>query len=237
MSVALVTGAGRGLGAALAENLARDGFDVAVHYRSSAAGAVETCARIRALGRRAEAIPADLASDTQARGLARAVEEKFGALDVLVNSSGVYVERDGEELTEEEWFTGLNSTVSQTYFTTRACLPMLRSARGRVVNIGDSAADRLAATKLAWSYHIGKSGVLILTRSFAAAEAANGITVNMVSPGILKNSVGDIGAVPIPAGRFGTFDDIYGAVRFLVRDAPAYLTGSNLIVSGGYNLR
>jgi 3-oxoacyl-[acyl-carrier protein] reductase len=236
MNVAVVTGAGRGLGAALAELLARDGYDIAAHYHASAAGVEETCARVRGCGRRAVAIRADLTRDAEARELAAAVTAQFGRLDALVNNAGVYLEREGLALSEQEWYTGLNSTVSQTFFTTRAFLPLLRLAHGRVVNLGDSFADRLSARKLAWSYHIGKAGVLMLTRSLAAAEAPNGVAVNMISPGVMGNSIGESKAQPMPAGRLGTFEDIFAAVRFLLREAPPYLTGSNLIVSGGYNL-
>jgi 3-oxoacyl-[acyl-carrier protein] reductase len=170
--------------------------------------------------------------------MADSVNARFGRLDLLVNNVGVYHERHGLELSEAEWFEGLNSTVTQTYFTTRAVLPLLRQdGLKRVVNIGDSSCDRTGARDLAWSYHVGKTGVWMLTRSFAAAEAEHGIAVNMVSPGFLENSLGEIAPAEIPAGRVGTFHDIYQAVHFLAKEAPAYLTGSNLVVSGGWNLR
>lgn len=236
--VALVTGAGTGLGKALALGLARDGFDIALHYRSSETEALQTLEDIFARGRIAELFQADLASESEALDLAEALRARFGRLDLLVNNAGVYRERHGLELSEAEWFEGLNSTVTQTYFTTRAMLPLLREeAGGRIVNIGDSSCDRPGARDLAWSYHIGKTGVWMLTRSFAAAEAEYGIAVNMVSPGLLENSVGEPDPADVPMGRLGTFHDIYQAVRFLALDAPAYLTGSNLTVSGGWNLR
>ena len=236
--VALITGAGRGLGAALAFKLAQDGFRVAVHYRSSAVGADQTCATIRECGGIAEAFCADLARDAEALALAAAVASRFGRIDLLINNAGVYQARHGLQLSEAEWFAGLNSTVTQSFFTTRACLPWLQKSQlKRVVNIGDSSCDRPGARDLAWSYHIGKTGLWILTRSFATQLAADGIAVNMVSPGLLENSIGDTGIERIPAGRLGNFDDIYQAIRFLALEAPAYLSGSNLVVSGGWNLR
>jgi 3-oxoacyl-[acyl-carrier protein] reductase len=199
---------------------------------------VQTLEDIFARGGVAELFQADLAYETEAVELAESLNARFGRLDLLVNNVGVYHERHGLELSEAEWFEGLNSTVTQTYFTTRAVLPLLRrDGLKRVVNIGDSSCDRTGARDLAWSYHIGKTGVWMLTRSFAAAEAENGIAVNMVSPGFLENSLGDTGPADIPAGRVGTFHDIYQAVHFLALDAPAYLSGSNLVVSGGWNLR
>ncbi|MDA0577231.1 MAG: SDR family oxidoreductase [Verrucomicrobia bacterium] len=236
--VALVTGAGTGLGGALARALAADGFALALHYRNSAEGAEQARAEICAHGGDANMFQADLARESDARQLAADVGARFGHVDVLVNGAGVYQECHGLELSEAAWREGLDSTVTQTYFTTRALLPLLKAgARKRVINIGDSSADRPGARDLAWSYHIGKTGVWMLTRSFAAAAAEHGIAVNMVSPGILENSVGDEDVSKIPAGRRGAFDDVYQAVRFLALDAPAYLTGSNLVVSGGWNLR
>jgi 3-oxoacyl-[acyl-carrier protein] reductase len=236
--VALVTGGATGLGRALALALARDGFDIALHYRSSEAAALQTLEDVFARGSAAELFQADLACEEDALELAESVRARFERLDLLVNNAGVYQERHGLELSGAEWFEGLNSTVTQTYFTTRALLPLLREGGlKRVVNIGDSGGDRPGARDLAWSYHIGKTGVWMLTRSFAAAEAANGIAVNMVSPGLLENSLGEPDPAAVPMGRLGTFHDIYQAVRFLALDAPAYLTGSNLVVSGGWNLR
>jgi len=236
--VALVTGSGTGLGAALAVALSRDGFDIALHYRSSQAGVLQDLEAIYAHGSEAEIFQADLRREAETLELAEAIKNRFGRLDLLVNNVGVYQERHGLELSEAEWFEGLDSTVTQTFFTTRSLLPLLREGQlKRVVNIGDSSCDRPGARDLAWSYHIGKTGVWMLTRSFALAEAPNGIAVNMVSPGFLENSLGQPEAAQIPAGRLGTFHDIHQAVRFLALDAPDYLTGSNLVLSGGWNLR
>jgi 3-oxoacyl-[acyl-carrier protein] reductase len=236
--VALVTGAGNGLGRALALALARDSFAVAVHYHSNLTGALETQAAITDAGGTAELFQADLASETQAKALAASLEKRFGRLDLLVNNAGLYQEAHGLDLSEAAWFEGLNSTVTQTFFATRSLLPLLRaSTLKRIINIGDSSCDRPSARDLAWSYHIGKTGVWMLTRSFATCEAPHGVAVNMISPGFLENSLGPLPPEGFPAGRPGTFDDVYAAVRFLALDAPPYLTGSNLTVSGGWNLR
>jgi 3-oxoacyl-[acyl-carrier protein] reductase len=179
-----------------------------------------------------------LTCESQALELAAGVREKFGTLDVLVNNAGVYREVAGMDLSEQQWMEGLHSTVTQTFFTTRALLPLLRQGRlRRVIHIGDSSCDRPGARDLAWSYHIGKTGVWMLTRSFAASEAPHGVAVNMVSPGYLENSVGGLDPGEVPAGRLGTFADVHAAVRFLALEAPAYLSGSNLMVGGGWNLR
>jgi len=236
--VVVVTGAGRGLGAALAKRLAENGFDLVLHYHSSSAGADEVRAYVLEQGQRALLIQADLSVPADCERLCLSVEQMFGRLDVLVNNAGVYHEKMLEELTPQEWFEGLNTTASAVFFTTRALLPLLRkSEHGRIINIGDSSSDRASARDMAMSYHIGKTGVWMLTRSFAQLTAKDGITVNMVSPGLLNNSVGLPGVEQIPAGRYGCFSDIYEAVKLLIHSQSDYLTGSNLMVSGGWNLR
>jgi 3-oxoacyl-[acyl-carrier protein] reductase len=137
--VALVTGASGGLGAALAVGLARDGFDVALHYGPDEADALQTLETVCACGGVAEMFQANLAHESEAQELADIINAHFGRLDVLVNNAGDCQERKGLDLTEAEWLAGLNSTVTQTFFTTRAMLPLLRqSERKRVINIGDA---------------------------------------------------------------------------------------------------
>ncbi len=230
----LVTGAGRtgGLGEAIARAMRADGFLVAVHFRRSGEEAGRLAAELGGVP-----VGGDLSVEAEAEAVVRGVGEAFGRLDVLVNNAGVYHQKGLGELSEAEWREGLDSTAAACFFTTRAALPWLRRAgQGRVVNIGDSSCDRLTLRDLAISYHIGKIGVLVLTKSFARQEAGHGITVNMVSPGILENSV-DIGsAPPMPAERLGTFGDVIGAIRFLLRADSDYVTGSNIVVGGGWNL-
>lgn len=237
MTVALITGAGRGLGRALALDLASIGMRIAVHYHQSHAGAEHTRELIRSRDGEAELFQANLAHAEDARRMVNEVAAWFGHIDLLINNAGHYQEKPGLDLTETEWNEGLNSTVTQVYFTTRACLPWLRMSRlKRIINIGDSACDHPGARDMAWSYHIGKTGVWMLTRSLAALEAPNGLAVNMVSPGYLENSVGLPPASSLPSGQIGCFEDITHAVRFLALAAPSQLTGSNLVVSGGWNL-
>ncbi|MDZ4788382.1 MAG: SDR family oxidoreductase [Blastochloris sp.] len=236
--VALVTGAGRGLGSELAVQLGKSGYKVAVHYFRSRKGAEKVVQEIETLGGIAIALKADLSNGEEAKRLLERVKLDFGQLDVLINNSGVYHEHNIQQLTDSEWHEGLNTTVSSAFFVTRSALPLLReSDLGRIINIGDSSCDRPGMRDLALSYHVGKTGVYILTRSFAASEAAYGITVNMVSPGFLENSVGLVEAKEIPAGRLGSFDDIINAVEFLLKKESGYITGTNIVVSGGWNLR
>lgn len=235
---ALVTGASGGLGAALATRLADAGYAVALHYRSRPAEAEALVAQLAQKVIPARAFGADLGQEAQAQDLIKAVLAWAGRLDVLINNAGVYHETGLMELNEAQWQIGLTSTATAAFFTTRAALPALRqSPHGRVVMIGDSSADRPTARDLAMSYHIGKTGVLMLARSFAQQEAPHGVTVNVVSPGYLENSIDLAKAEEVPVGRYGHPDDIWNAVRFLLQPESNYLTGSNLVVSGGWNLR
>jgi NAD(P)-dependent dehydrogenase (short-subunit alcohol dehydrogenase family) len=236
--VVLVTGAGRGLGTGLAVKLAEAGWTVALHCHRSRTGAQAAARKISARGGRAEVFPGDLRREKDCRHVAVQVKKAFGRLDALVNNSGVYHSRSLSALTEEQWRDGIETTASAVFFLTRAVLPLLRkSKRGRVVNIGDSSCDRPTARDLAMSYHIGKTGVLMLTRSFARAEARHGVTVNMVSPGWLENSQDLPEPADLPMGRWGTVEDIWHGVEFFLREDTGYVSGSNLLVSGGWNLR
>jgi 3-oxoacyl-[acyl-carrier protein] reductase len=236
--VALVTGSAKGLGAALARRLAQNGCTIAAHYHHSARTAAALVNNITASGGSAAAFQADLAVEHEARRLIGEVTARFRRLDVLINNSGLYHAKNLATLSAAEWFADFNSTATAVFFTTRAALPWLRkSANARVINLGDAAAGRVGARDRALAYHIGKTGALMLTKSFAQEEARHGVTVNMISPGYLANSRARPAVEKIPAGRYGTFDDIWNAVQFLLKPESNYLTGANLILSGGWNLR
>ncbi|MEM1294737.1 MAG: SDR family NAD(P)-dependent oxidoreductase [Verrucomicrobiota bacterium] len=236
MKTALVTGGGSGMGAAICKHLAESGYNVAIHYHSSLESAVITKSHVENCGQEALLLQANLAVESEILHLLGEFDQTWGHLDLLINNAGVYHEKDFAELTEKEWHLELNSTATAVYFTTRAFLPHLRKAKGRVINIGDGACDRPGARSMAPAYHIGKTGVYILTRSFAQQEAEHGVAVNMVSPGLLETSVGLDAPGMVPAGRFGTFNDMFAAIDFLASTETPYLTGSNLIIGGGWNL-
>jgi len=232
---ALITGAGRpgGLGAHLARRLAEHGYTIALHALNNITSARATAA---ALGPAHTAHQADLSKDDDASRLIREVLDAHGRLDVLINNAGTYQPIRSLEMTQEQWDTGLASTITAAYFTTRAALPAMRQSRGRIILVGDSAAGKLTARNLALSYHIGKTGLLMLMHTLARSEARHGVTVNMISPGILENSIDLDTAPPMPSGRFGALDDIWRAIRPLLDPAADYCTGSHIIVSGAWNL-
>ncbi len=237
--IALVTGAGRGLGSELAIRLAGEGYTVAIHYRTSCDEALSVREKIIQQGGCAEIFCADLSLPEKCARLVSEVIDSLGnRLDLLINNAGVYEPVPLESMGSLEWFTGFHSTATAAFLITKASLQLLRqSGSGRIINIGDSSADRATARDMALGYHIGKTGVWMLTRSFARTEAPHGVTVNMVSPGYLENSVQTPEIESIPAGRLGTFEDIWAAVKFLIDENSSYITGTNIMVSGGWNLR
>jgi 3-oxoacyl-[acyl-carrier protein] reductase len=233
----LITGAAKGLGAGLAAGLAADGHRIAIHYRSSRIEADATVAQIRKAGGDAVAFQASLADLADGERLALDVSHRFGGLDTLINNAGTFTRKRFDEMTQADWDADLASTATAAFVATRAALPHLRaSGRGRIVNIGDSMSDRIGVADIATSYYIGKLGVWLMTRTLAATEAHHKITVNMVSPGVLENSIPTTPLNEMPLGRFGTFEDVLRSIRFLLEEGSEALTGSNLHVGGGWNL-
>ncbi|MFK7896435.1 MAG: SDR family NAD(P)-dependent oxidoreductase [Myxococcota bacterium] len=233
--VALVTGASHRLGRALALALAEAGADVAVHCRSSRTEAEQVADEIRALGRRAEVVQVDLADAAATASAFETARAALGSLDLLVNNVGTIVWKPFEELSPEDWRDCIDGTLFSTLHATQAVLPAMRDAGfGRVINILDADADASTPVPFATAYKIGKRATYQLTKTLAASEAEHGITINAVSPGTLEDSPTKPPLERIPAGRFGTYDDIAGAVLFLFGPDSAYLTGTHLKVSGGY---
>jgi len=233
---ALVTGSSRGIGRGILLALAREGYDVAVHYRSSGNAADETCREAAGLGVRAASLQADLTEPRAAADLVRHAESKLGRLDVLVNNVGNYVFKPLDDLTYAEWNDVVSTNLTATFATCQAALPLMRAqGGGRIVNLGYAGAQLLVARPSLVPYAIAKAGVVILTRSLAKAEAPNGITANVVSPGVIETSVTQPTA-EIPAGRVGRVEEVVDAVLFLISPAAEYVTGQVIEVAGGWNL-
>ena len=233
---ALVTGSATGIGRGIALTLAREGYDVAVHYRRSAVEAETTRAEIEALGVRAVTLQADVTDRDAAAAVVEAAHEQLGSLAVLVNNVGNYVFRPLEELSFEEWDDVFATNLDATFATCRAAVPLMRRAGGgRIVNLGYAGAQNLVARPNLTAYAIAKIGVVLLTKAIARAEAANGITANVVAPGVIENSatkpLGEI-----PAGREGRIEEVASAVLYFTSADAAYVTGQVLEVAGGWNL-
>jgi 3-oxoacyl-[acyl-carrier protein] reductase len=233
--VALVTGAAKGIGRAMALCLAREGYAVAVHYRSSVAEAHEVVAEIERHGGVAEAFAADLTDDAAARALVQSVVDAMGGLQVVINNVGNFAIGPLATYPIESWRDMFASNLDATFAVCQAALvPMRAQQFGRIVNFGYAGTDRLLARPQSVAYTIAKTGVTLLTKAIALSEVSHGITANVIAPGIIENSVGDLPQVP--AGRLGTFEDICAAVRYFVSEAASYVTGQTLEIAGGWHL-
>lgn len=236
---ALVTGAGRRLGRAIAVGLAQSGCDVAVHYNGSKQGAEETATAIRAAGRRAELIRGDLRDPIAARGLADQAARSLKRLDVVVNSAAIMVRQNVEEVTPESWDDTLDLNLRATFFVSQGAIPHLRRARGKIVNIADLAG--LEPWPAYATHCISKAGVVMLTKALARALAPD-IAVNAVAPGavLLPEDWDEEASAHIrettPLKRLGAPADVVAAVRFLLSGTD-YLTGTILVVDGGRLIR
>jgi NAD(P)-dependent dehydrogenase (short-subunit alcohol dehydrogenase family) len=236
---ALVTGAGRRLGSAIAYGLAEQGMTVAIHHHHSVEDAQRLRAKIRRQGGVAECFPADLADAQQARDLPVQVAARWGRLDVLINSAGIMKRLTVEETTPEDWDQILNLNLRAYFFCAQGALPALREAKGRIVNLADVGGlepwPRYAA------HCISKAGVVMLTKILARAFAPD-VTVNAVAPGaVLPPEDWDEASREhlrrtTPLQRLGSPADVVNAILFLLRSGD-YVTGETLVVDGGRLIR
>ena len=240
--VALVTGASRGIGAAIAKELAAAGATVVVNYASSPAAAEAVVAEITAAGGKAWAQQANVADEEQVDGLVKAVLEKEGRLDVLVNNAGIT--RDGllMRMKSADWQSVIDLNLTGVFLCTRAVSrSMLKARSGRIINI--TSVVGLMGNPGQANYSAAKAGVIGLTRSSAAEFASRGVTVNAVAPGFIESDMtAELDKEPIlaaiPLGRMGQPSEVASAVRFLALDpAAAYMTGQVLQVDGGMVMR
>ena len=233
---ALVTGASRGIGAAIAAALAAEGWPVGVNYRRDAAGAEGVVEAIEARGGQAVAVAGDVADPAAPDPLVAALEGRFGPVMVLVNNAGVRADGLSPQIDDEDWTRVLETNLSGAFRLTRRVLrPMLRARFGRVVNIASVVGERANPGQA--NYAASKAGLIGLTRTVAAEVARRGVTVNAVAPGLVETEMtGDLAAElveEVPARRAGTPADVAACVRFLASDEAGYVTGSTLTVDGG----
>jgi 3-oxoacyl-[acyl-carrier protein] reductase len=233
--VALVTGGSRGIGRAIALALANAGAAVAVNYHQHERLAAEAVDSIRAGGRRAIAVGADVSSRQAVETMVRRVEAELGSIDVLINNAGVATVRGLDDLTEDDFDGTIAINLKSAFLCSSAVLPGMRASRwGRIVNISSVAARGGGAIGV--HYNASKAGLEGLTRGYASRLAAEGVTVNAVAPGLIDTDMAAPlkqagGAARIPVGRFGLADEVAQAVLMAVGNA--FMTGQTIAVNGG----
>ncbi|MCI4360818.1 MAG: SDR family oxidoreductase [Thermoplasmata archaeon] len=239
---ALVTGGSGGIGGATALRLARDGFDVGVHYHTHLPAAEAVSRGVHGHGKQATLFRADLASPGGPAELASAVIDRWESVDVLVHNAGVYDRAPFDRLTPEDWQAALALNLTGPAQLTQMLLPSLRRSTGARIIFVSSV---LAFTGSRWGAHYAaaKAGVLGLARSLAR-ELAPSIRVNVVAPGSIDTAIiaGDTEAArqersrTIPLGRVGLAEEVAEAIAFLASDRSSYVTGTTIHVNGGLRL-
>jgi 3-oxoacyl-[acyl-carrier protein] reductase len=236
--VAVVTGASRGIGKAIALALASEGANVAVNYASSSSAADTLVQEIQAIGSEAIAVPADVSKPEQVDSLIKTATDRWGHIDILVNNAGITKDTLLLRMKLEDWQAVIDLNLTGVFLCTRAVSKlMLKQKSGRIINIA-SVAGQMGNPGQA-NYSAAKAGVIGFTKTVAKELASRGITVNAVAPGFITTDMtagleaeGILNYIPL--GRYGTPEEIAGMVRFLAVDpAAAYITGQVFNVDGG----
>jgi len=233
---ALVTGASRGIGAAIARALAQDGWPVGVNYRTDEKGAAKVIAAIEEAGGKAVAVPGDISDPDVPNEIFKQLEEQFGPVLVLVNNAGVRADGLSPQIEDDAWDRVLDTNLTGAFRTTRRALKgMLRARYGRVVNVASVVGPHANPGQA--NYAASKAGLIGMTKTVAAEVARRGITVNAVAPGYVEtemlNGLNGNLLEAVPARRLGKPEEIAECVRWLTSEGASYVTGTTLTVDGG----
>jgi len=238
--VALVTGASRGIGRAIAISLAEAGADVAVNYAGNEQAAIETAEAVRACGRQAITIKADVGEAQQVEDMVKQVLEQLGKLDILVNNAGITRDNLLMRMKEDEFDQVINTNLKGVFNCMKAVTrSMMKQRSGRIINI--SSIVGVTGNPGQTNYVAAKAGVIGMTKSAAKELASRGITVNCVAPGFIETEMTDQLSADIreqllrqiPLGRLGQPEDISRIVRLLASDDASYMTGQTIHIDGG----
>jgi 3-oxoacyl-[acyl-carrier protein] reductase len=235
-ATAIVTGASKGIGSAIAKALAADGWYVAVNYRNDEDGARATVEAIESAGGKAVALQGDVANGAPA-ALFDAAEEALGApVLALVNNAGVRADGLAIQMDDDQWDTVLQTNLTAAFRMTRQAMrPMIKARYGRIVNVASVVGPRANAGQA--NYAAAKAGLIGMTKTVAAEVARRGVTVNAVAPGFIETDMTadlpDTVMQAVPARRPGKPEEVAAAVRFLASEDAGYVTGTTLFVDGG----
>jgi len=240
--VALITGGAKGIGRAVALDLAARGWAVAICYRTSAQEAANVIEAVQQTGSQGIAVECDVSKQAAAVSLIAHVQEEYGRIDALINGAGPYHRVSLLKETNDGWHSMFDNNLHPVFYLTQAVIPVMKMHQwGRIVSFSMANAEQLIAQPQLAAHYITKVGLLALSRSFAKLIAPDGITMNCISPGFI-----DSGSAPkdeldkmvkfIPAGYIGTVDDAVGAVRYLLSDAARYVNGANIQLSGAWGV-
>lgn len=238
--VAVVTGASRGIGRAIALELAARSAKVVVNYNSSSNAAEEVVSQIKDAGGEAMAVQADVSKLDQAQALIKAATDAYGQLDVLVNNAGTTRDNLMAMMKEEDWDIVIETNLKSAFNCSKAAMrPMVRKKYGRIINI--TSVSGIAGNAGQTNYSASKAGLIGLTKALAREIGPRNITVNAVAPGFVETDLTrDLPAelkqaaiTQTPLGRWGTCEEVAYAVAFLASDQAAYITGQILSIDGG----
>ena len=240
--VALITGGAKGIGRAVALDLAERGWSVAICYRKSAKEGAEVVDAVQKKGSKGIALQCDVSDPKPAQELVKRVEEEWGRIDALINCAGPYHRVNLLEESVEGWRSMFDNNLHPLFYLSQAVVPgMTQRKWGRIVCFSMANADQLIAQPQLTAHYIAKTGLLVLARSLARVVAPHGITVNAISPGFI-----DSGSAPkeelaamakrIPAGYVGKLEDAVAVVRFLLSEEARYVNGANIHLSGAWGI-
>lgn len=240
MSLAVITGASGGIGAEIAKRLSDDGFSVALIYNKNAEKAAALADEIKNFSGSAEAYRCDIRNSGEVNAVTKKIECEFGEISVLVNNAGISVQKLFTDITDDDWLDMINTNLSGAFYFCRAVLPyFIHRKAGKIINISSMWGETGGSCEV--HYSAAKAGIIGLSKALAKEVAPSGITVNVVSPGVIntemvtklgKDTV-DMLREEIPVMRLGTPEDVANAVSFLADDKSSYITGQVISVNGG----